>query len=96
MLKLPYDPVRLNIMSRDKIAPLAFGMLDTVQAERIEEQAMAAALAFFTYAQKLRIDPQELYNKAARMYEAQPFHHVGNTTLEAFDDFLGFKKRGQL
>lgn len=88
------DATQLQMVSRDRVAPVAHALLHGANHERPAELAAGVAVLFAAMAERVGMDPQDLFLLGRRILFAADRHHdKPNIQLEALRDFAGLRVR---
>lgn len=83
MKRLRHDPLRIATAPRNKVSDVCFRMLDRVQNEQPEIQVFAVATLYAAMAKRLGVDAGDLFAKATKMLDPEPFDTSGNERFHA-------------
>ena len=90
------DSTHLSMVSRDRVADVAFNALDRIQRERPELLTAAFALLFAVVAERNQLDPLSLFTLGRRLlHEPHPNHGHPTVQLESLRDFAGLRVRNK-
>lgn len=90
------DTTQLQMVSRDRVAAVVHGLLHGANHERPPELTAGVAVLFAAMAERVGMDPEELYRLGRRILHAHdPHHDKPNIQLEALRDFAGLRVRNE-
>lgn len=90
------DTTQLQMVSRDRVAAVAHALLHGANHERPPELTAGAAVLFAAMAERVGMDPEELYHLGRRILFAADRHHdKPNVQMEALRDFAGLRVRNE-